>query len=41
MVLTHGEYLDVLNNHHLVVALVEDGVINYIADILLVALGEE
>lgn len=30
VVLTHGEHVDVLDDHHLVMVLVEDGIIHHI-----------
>ena len=39
--LAHAEDLDILDNDHLAVPLVEDGVVDNVLDVLLVALGEE
>lgn len=41
VVLAHGKDLNVLDNHHLVVALLEDGPVDNVAHVLLVALGQE
>lgn len=41
MVLAKTEDLDVLDDDHLVVTLLENGVVDDVANVLLVALGEE
>lgn len=41
MVLAHAKDLNVLDNDHLVVAFLEDGIVDNVLDILLVAAGQE
>lgn len=41
VVLAHGEDLDVLDDNHLVVALLENGPVDNVAHVFLVALGQE
>lgn len=41
MMLTHGKDFDVLDNDEFVVILMEDRIVHYVPDILLISLGEE
>jgi hypothetical protein len=41
VVFAQAKYINVLDNHHLVVAFVEDSSVDNVTHVLLVALGEE